>query len=212
MNYFIFDFDGTIVDSLSYIVKIFNDLAGKFHFRKIESKNINQLKDLNSKELVRYLQIPIAKIPRVLYLARRFLNKEIHALKSFPNLPEVLIELKQEDCSFGIVTSNSKENVSTWLQLQKIDSLFNFIHVESNYFGKKHSLEKIIKIYEIDKQNAFYIGDETRDIEAAKHCHIYSVAVTWGFNSEKTLLSYEPDYLARKPEDLLAIQNGFKRC
>jgi phosphoglycolate phosphatase-like HAD superfamily hydrolase len=46
---------------------------------------------------------------------------------------------------------------------------------------------------------------ETRDIEAAQSNDIYSIAVTWGFNSEKILLQHQPHYIARKPEDILAI-------
>jgi phosphoglycolate phosphatase len=105
--------------------------------------------------------------------------------------------------SLGILTSNSLENVAAWLEHNKIQNLFSFIHVESNYFGKKHVLRKIIKAYQIDKSQAFYIGDETRDIKAAKECGIYSIAVTWGFNSEKILSQQQPHYIARKPEDIL---------
>lgn len=57
----------------------------------------------------------------------------------------------------------------------------------------------------MNKQHTFYIGDETRDIDAAKQNGIHSIGVTWGFNSEKILAQHQPDYIARKPEDLLAI-------
>lgn len=206
----IFDFDGTLVDSLNFIIRVFNHLADKFHFRKIHENDIPYIRDLNSKELIQYLQIPFYKIPKILSLARRLFRKDIKELTPFPNLNEVLFTLKQNISEFGIVTSNSKENVSAWLQHQKMDSLFNFIHVESTYFGKKKSLEKIIHAHGINKSKACYIGDETRDIEAAKQCEIYSVAVTWGFNSEKTLLSCHPDYLARQPEDLLMLSELLK--
>ena len=83
--------------------------------------------------------------------------------------------------------------------------LFQFIHSEANYFGKTRLLKKIINQYKLDKSRVFYIGDETRDIEAAKQSGLHSIAVTWGFNSEKILSQHEPDFIARKPEDLLTI-------
>lgn len=43
------------------------------------------------------------------------------------------------------------------------------------------------------------------DIEAAKACNINSIAVTWGFNSEKVLLQHEPHFIAIKPTDILTI-------
>ena len=59
--------------------------------------------------------------------------------------------------------------------------------------------------YKIDKSKAYYIGDETRDIEAAKKNHIKSIAVTWGYNSETALEKYDPSYIAKTPKDLLTI-------
>ena len=66
--------------------------------------------------------------------------------------------------------------------------------------------KKLLKKYKTDKSQTFYIGDETRDIDAAKKNGIYAVAVTWGFNSEKILLQHQPDFIARRPEDLLNIR------
>lgn len=34
-------------------------------------------------------------------------------------------------------------------------------------------------------------------------CNIYSVAVTWGFNSEKILSQRQPHYIAKRPEDIV---------
>src|SRR3990167_9311652 len=105
----------------------------------------------------------------------------------------------------GIVTSNSKENVTSWLDSYKIKHFFHFIHVEPNYFGKNRVIKKVLKKYRMSKSHVFYIGDETRDIDAAKQNGIYSIAVTWGFNSEKILLQHQPHYIARNPNDLLTI-------
>ena len=53
--------------------------------------------------------------------------------------------------------------------------------------------------------NVLYVGDEVRDIEAAKKAGIRIAAVTWGYNSKKALEAYKPDYLVTKPEELLQI-------
>ena len=65
-------------------------------------------------------------------------------------------------------------------------------------------LKRIIKKYKIDKSQTYYIGDETRDIDAAKKNGVKSIAVTWGYNSEQVLLKYKPSFIAQKPEDILA--------
>lgn len=132
------------------------------------------------------------------------MRNESPFLPTFMNLPEVLKEL-HKDCSLGILTSNSSENVISWLNRHKIAHLFTFIHTESSYFGKKHLLKKLIKSCEMDPLQTFYIGDETRDIDAARKCHINSIAVSWGFNSETALVQSNPDYIARIPGDIITI-------
>lgn len=203
--YLIFDFDGTLVDSFRAVIEKFNLLADEFKFRKINSNEINDLKDLTSKELIKYLGIPIYKIPRVLRCARKHMYSEMQTLSPFINLPEVLQKLHDMKISLGILTSNSSENVKSWLEHHKMEHLFSFIHAESGYFGKKRILRRMLKAYKIDKSKTFYIGDETRDIEAAKECDVFSVAVTWGFNSEKILKQHRPHFIIRKPEDILMM-------
>ena len=56
-----------------------------------------------------------------------------------------------------------------------------------------------------DKKDVLYVGDETRDITAAKKAKIKVVAVTWGFSSRKGLEKYKPDFLIDKPEELLEV-------
>jgi phosphoglycolate phosphatase len=201
----IFDFDGTLVDSFDIVIEKFNILADEFSFRKICVTESTKLRDLNSRELIKYLKIPIHKLPMVLYKARKYMNNEMPNLAPFLNLPQTLQKIYNANFSLGILTSNSEENVATWLDMNKIGHFFNFIHTESNYLGKGKIIKNILKKYGINKSSAFYIGDETRDIEAAKQNDIHSVAVTWGFNSEKVLIQYQPGYVARKPEDLLSI-------
>jgi len=48
------------------------------------------------------------------------------------------------------------------------------------------------------------VGDETRDIEAAKAAGFQSVAVTWGYNSKKVLENARPDFIV---EDFSALES-----
>ena len=69
-------------------------------------------------------------------------------------------------------------------------------------------LVKIIKI--IKKENALkdkciYIGDETRDIEAARKAGVKVAAVSWGLNSREALEKYQPDWLLENPKNLLLL-------
>jgi len=201
----IFDFDGTLVNSFPSAMLAFNRVAVQLGFAQIALDEIDNLRDLSSQELIDYLQVPRYKIPRMILQARKEMNKEIGKMLPIAHLTPVLKTLKADGISLGILTSNSQKNVTEWLESQQIADLFNFIQIETSYFGKARVLKKLLAAQHIDREHAFYIGDETRDIEAAKQCNIYSVAVTWGFNSEKVLSQYNPHHIVRKPADILAI-------
>jgi phosphoglycolate phosphatase-like HAD superfamily hydrolase len=47
-----------------------------------------------------------------------------------------------------------------------------------------------------------YIGDEIRDVKAAKKAAIPVAAVGWGFNSAGALEAFSPDFLLSHPDDL----------
>jgi len=72
----IFDFDGTLVDSFDVALQIVQRLADEFHFRKISTDEINQLKNLTSRELIRHLNIPLYKLPWLLHHARTYMRME----------------------------------------------------------------------------------------------------------------------------------------
>lgn len=201
----IFDFDGTLVDSFCLAVQKLNILADEFNFRKINETEIHQLKNLTSRALIKHLKIPVYKLPGILSKAREYVRNDIPALPAFIDIPEVLTELHHLGYGLGILTSNSSENVALWLERYKIRHLFEFIHEESNYFGKRHILKKIIKAHRMNASHTFYIGDETRDVEAAKKCNINSIAVSWGFNSAETLTHSKPNHLAKTPKEILTI-------
>lgn len=203
--YLIFDFDGTLVNSFHCVIEKTILLSKEFNFRKIEEHETEGLRELSSKDLIKFLKIPFYKLPKLIYHMRKQLQHEMKNLNPVVNIYPVLEQLHNAHFSLGILTSNSIENVSMWLDLHQMQHFFNFIHVESHYFAKKYLLKKTIKKYQLDKSQTYYIGDETRDIDAANKNAIKSIAVTWGYHSEKTLLQFQPSYVAKNPEDLLTI-------
>lgn len=204
----IFDFDGTLVDSFDCLVKLFNSLAKDHHLRPLDLQQINQLRHLNSKELIRRLNIPLYKMPKILYSARQSLYENITLLAPFNGIPYLLKQLAAVGYNLGIVSSNSEENIISWLQHHQLGNHFHFIHAGASFFGKKRILKKAL--FKNNIMDALYVGDETRDIAAARFANIYSVAVTWGFNSKEVLIRHNPHYIADTPQDILTI--GLKHC
>jgi phosphoglycolate phosphatase len=195
MTFLIFDLDGTLADSMEANFKIINGLASKYGFHPIP------IKDVREKEMkvnFRKAKVPLLKLPLIIEEAMTEVSKE--KIHPFESIPRTLRKLK-EKYNLGIITANLKGNADRFLEKNGLD-IFDFVH-SSALFSKQVALRKVIKDFNI--LEAYYIGDETRDIEAARKVKIKSVAVTWGYNSKNLLLAHKPDFIAERPQDLLKI-------
>ncbi len=203
-NILIFDFDGTLADTLSHLVKISNRLAVEFNFKKIEPHHMSDLQAMTSQKILKHLNIPILKIPRILDKAKKEMHKEIPLIQPIQGIRQILHNLKSKGHQLGILSTNSTKNVTTFLKRHNLD-IFDFIHTSARPWGKNHALKKIIKQNKFLPEKILFIGDETRDIEAAQKVKIQVAAVTWGYNTKDVLKKHNPDYLIHNPEELLNI-------
>jgi len=85
------------------------------------------------------------------------------------------------------------------------NSLFDFISGTSPLWGKAQHLKRLLKEHKLPKQEVIMVGDELRDIEAARQCGIKIAAVSWGYNSHEALEEAKPDWLLEHPKELLKL-------
>ena len=206
----IFDFDGTIADTVDALVSIANSLAVEFNFAPITPEEFLLLKNLTSREIFKYSGIPLFKIPFLLKKVKRELKNKIPELKPIEGIPEALLELKENGSRLGIITSNSKGNVKEFLKINNLDNFFEFVHTGVTIFGKTTIINNVLKQKQIKTQEVIYVGDETRDIEASKKAQIKICSVTWGFNSEEALAKEHPDFLIHHPRELVEVVNSYQ--
>ncbi len=198
----VFDFDGTIADTHHFIVQISNQLAKEYNFSQMTSEEAEMLKDKTTQEIIKHLNVPFLKIPAILARAKLEFSKGVDALSPFAGLKEILWDLKRSGIALGILSSNSLENVARFLENNQIN-MFDFIQTTTKVWSKDTSLRKLMKQRGFSAQEVLYVGDEVRDITAAKRLGVRVAAVTWGYNSSNALKKHQPDFLLDKPQDLL---------
>lgn len=201
----IFDFDGTLADTFEAFVSITNSLAVEFGYQLVGEDDIPKLQNLSSREIVRQSGISFWKIPFLIRRLRRELEKRITEVNLFPGIKELILDLKAEGYSLVIITSNSRENVTALMAINGLENSFDFVWSSSRLFGKHKSIAKLLKREKLELEKAFYVGDETRDIDAAKKAGVRAIAVSWGFNSPEALAGHNPDFLAANPQELRAF-------
>ncbi len=199
----IFDFDGTLADTLEVLRNIINRLAGEFGYKPASEADLDRLQNLTSREIIKHSGIAIFKIPSLLRRVKGELNKEIHAVLPIKGIEEVLRELKQKGYRLGILTSNSRENVKIFLENYNLIDLFDYIYSGSTIFGKSKVMRGFLKREKLAPQEVIYVGDEVRDIEAAKKSQIGMIAVSWGFHSKQALAAQQPDCAIDEPRQLI---------
>lgn len=198
----IFDFDGTLADSLQLFVEIFNRLASKYNYVPATRSQVEYLRGKSAREVISELKIPKYKLPIIFIEGKREFSKSMTDLKLFSGMRNILPGLKK-NYSLGIVTSNSVENVNKFFKKNNIEA-FDFIYSDNNFFGKGKVIKRLIKKYNFNAENLIYIGDEVRDIEAAYESGIKIISVSWGFNTRQVLLKNKPDAVVDTPTQLLA--------
>jgi len=200
----IFDFDGTIANTMEHVRDIFNELAKEFNFRKIEEDEWEKSRELRTKDVFKKSGISLFKIPKILKRIGEIVSRKIEKFRPINGVKEALVCLKKEGYALGILTSSEEKNVRAFLKNNEMD-FFNFVYSSRDIFGKARKMKKLLKKENIDPKTVFYVGDETRDIEAAKKSGVKSVAVSWGFNSKRILEEEKPDFLIDDPNKLVAL-------
>lgn len=207
----LFDFDGTIADTLDALLSITNRLAGEFGYQPVSQDELAQLKNLSSRAIIKLSGISIFKLPFLIRKVKAELNNEIQGLSPITGIKEALIELKNQGNKLGIITSNSQENVMAFLLKNNLHYLFDFIY-SGTTFGKHKVITKLLREENLKFEDVIYVGDEIRDIEAARKSQIKAIAVSWGFNSKEILAEQKPDFLIHQPNELIDVIGSLQQA
>ncbi len=203
----IFDFDGTIADTLPAIVMITNRLAPQFGYQITTPEVLSQLKHLSPQDIIKSSGISWLQLPFLLKKLQTELSAEIRNLTPIFGMKSVLIELKKPGHILGIVSSNSAQNVNDFIRINFEQNIFEHICAGMAVFRKNKMITELIKKNNFHPEDVIYVGDETRDIEAARKSKIKIISVTWGFNSPEILAAKNPDFLINDPQELITIIN-----
>jgi HAD superfamily hydrolase (TIGR01549 family) len=199
----IFDFDGTIADSLPVIVKVYHELMPDRP--ELTTKDFHRLRSLPARQVAKELGISWWKAPFLLTKGRSRMYKYMPEVKVFAGIPEVLRQLTERGYKLQIVSSNSSKNVAKFLETHGLSDYFVGIHGKAGAFSKVKALKKILKSANLVAGETYYVGDEVKDSVAAHAVGMPNVAVTWGFNDKGSLAATQPTHLVDTPKDLLTL-------
>lgn len=199
----IFDFDGTLADSASWMFGVFNGLAERHHFRRASHEEIEMLRGVGNRQIMAYLGVQAWRLPFIARDVRKLSADAAAEIPLFPGVAGMIEQLSAAGIQIGIVSSNGEATIRRVLG-DRLAGLVAHYECGAGLFGKARKLKKLAKGAGVAAEQVVCIGDETRDIEAAREAGFAAVAVTWGYAKIDVLEEFRPDMMVDTVDDLAA--------
>lgn len=202
MDTIIFDFDGTIANTFDYAVAFLNREAGG---KPLTRDQKAALHGLSMARIGRHLGIPWRRMPGLFFKGRREMSPAMKNIEPFDGMPEVIKELHARRHKMYILSTNTTRNINKFLRRHGLDKYFAEVYGGVGMFGKAPALRRLLREQHIESRKAIYVGDELRDIMAAKSLEVRTIAVTWGFARTVDIKAEGVSGLAKKTGDITKL-------
>jgi phosphoglycolate phosphatase len=203
----IFDFDGTLADTFPWFMRIINDVADRYRFKRIEPHEVELLRGMGAAEIMLHLGVPRWKLPLIAGHMRRRKAREIGETRLFDGVDRLLARLTDAGVRVAIVSSNSEANVRAVMG-PSLAARVAFFECGASVFGKAARFRKVLRRSGILPPQAICIGDEVRDLDAARRAGIAFGAVAWGFTRADALQARGPNVLFSSLDEIADIVAG----
>lgn len=179
-------------------------MAEALDLQHIVPEELPRLRGLGARALMRHFGLPAWRLPQVAIRLHALQARDIGEIRLFDGVEEMLAGLAARGVTLAIVTSNAEGNVRDVLGPRNAARIARFA-CGAPILGKASRLRKVLRATGTAPQDALAIGDELRDLEAARRAGIPAGAVTWGFANVEALRAAGPAAMFSSPAEILAL-------
>ncbi|GJE59416.1 HAD hydrolase-like protein [Methylobacterium trifolii] len=197
----VLDFDGTLADSFGWFCGVLKGVADRYRFRRVEAVETDALRALGAREIMRRLGVPAWKLPFIARHMHGLAARDIATLRLFPGIDRMLADLCATGVPLALLSSNTEANVRQVLGSENSAYFTNFA-CGASVFGKARRLRGLLARQGIAPADALCIGDEIRDLEAARAVGCAFGAVAWGYTRADALAAAGSDFMFAHPRDI----------
>lgn len=189
MEHWIFDLDGTLVDSLSIHFQVMEQVFIKYN-TPFGSQDHHDILKINARTLPDYFELRFGKqnVPEALTFFNQLSDEAVESVQPFNGIENVLKTLKDKGSHLAVWTARDLNSTTRILNATGLSTYFS-ITVTGNCTsqGKPHpeGLEKIASHFRSDHSTMIMIGDFDSDMIGAQTFGIKSVRVLWHPSTEK---------------------------
>ena len=206
----IFDWDGTLMDSVPRIVSSLQTLARECD---LQMPTVTQIHDIIGLSLPVALERLFGVSDEAGQNALVDVYRDIYVIRDqtptpmFTGAVELLQQLRQVDYQLAVATGKARPGLQRAWQQSGTQSLFVSSRCAKEVPSKPHPamLEDILRETGFDASQALMIGDSIHDMEMARNAGVTSVGVTYGVHNAKRLSAAQPAYIIDDIRELAAI-------
>jgi len=196
----IFDFDGTLADSLDWFRASFQETIARFDLAPVSPEELEGMRGLSAREIMARLKVFMWQLPVIFSDMRKRKLAAASETSLFAGIPAMLADLQRLGVKTAIVSSDSEASVRQ--VLGPTASLITRFDCGAAVFGKHWKFRRVARKLGAKPTETICIGDEIRDIEAADAASMDSGAVAWGYALPAALQAAKPTHLFNSIEQI----------
>jgi len=213
---FIWDVDGTIVDSRKFAFDVMNDVLKRLGKRTYTPEEFCELFSSDYKVHIKHMGIDTVQEEK--FLVDTWNTKlviERQKFKLYDGVVNVLRHLYRRNYKMALVSSTSRLQLQLYFNLFGIGEFFSAIIAREDVDEQKPSTKPFLQAAEqlaASPRDCIVIDDADDGIEAARKMGATTIGVTWGFNSYQRIYNAKPDFIAETADELHRIIVEKLRC
>ena len=203
----VFDFDGTIVDSMQMVFSALNDALKRRNLPTIEIELLGRMAGLPVIDI-------ISSKAHITKAAAKEVEKDVFktytsfcrtSCQLLPHVESTLKTLKSKKIKLGLFTTTPTKPLMAVEKKFSLKDYFDIMIAKEDAENKPNpeGLNKIVKEFGIRKDECLYVGDSPIDILTGKAAGIKAIAVTTGIATLQQLKETNPDGIISDLEKLL---------
>ncbi|MBW3568794.1 HAD-IA family hydrolase [Candidatus Parcubacteria bacterium] len=200
----VFDFDGTLADTEGFLRQIYGDIAREKGWEPLSKRTYRRLFTASIWEAARWARFRPWRLHHLVSESRTRLQARANEIKIFDGLKNVVNELHKSGYDIYMLSRNWQSTVQIVVDKNGLGDKVVVLE-KPGFFTKHKSVKKLLVQKKYEKKQTWMVGDEVRDLYAAKRAGVPFIAVVWGFQDKKTLKAFKPAALAQKPQEILDI-------
>lgn len=206
----IFDWDGTLVDSIDWIVSSLSKAAISCDLNVPAEEAIKNIIGLSIQESLNRLFPNLdeeAQKQLISYYSQEFFSKQISTNDVFVGVNEMLVELKGKGFLLAVATGKSRAGLDKAMKGTALGGFFDVTRCADETISKPNPkmLNEIIEAMSVSRDKVVVVGDSVHDMAMAGNAGIASIAVLCGANSNAQLEQYNPLFILQQTTQLVEI-------